>query len=215
MEFHQRCRFNKIHYEKFYLLNLEKFDDKIIFSISGSTSNIYKVSLYLLGKRIFCNCPDAKSHAKKNHCLCKHVCFIIFCVLKNCVNKDNTDLWTNHYFSNEELIHLVEKINSLNLNQNEHTSEEMFIRYELLKNKDPKEKFKIKKEIKEDDYCIICFEEFKVKKNICQCPMCNSILHSICMNKWLNTGKISCPYCRSEVWENFNTNNMYNNLNDA
>ena len=94
MDRNQEIRYARIFYEQLYLLNIEKENNRYLFHISGSTANVYQISLYDFSGKIFYNCPDAKSHAKYHKCLCKPVCFVIFKVLKGIVDKNNTDLFT-------------------------------------------------------------------------------------------------------------------------
>ena len=160
-----------------------------------------------------CNCPDAKSHAKTHHCLCKHICFIIFKVLKNTVDKSTTQLFKNHYLFQDEKEKVLEKINNLNINDdNDFVNKEYIQKYEKLKNIDPKKLFSVKKEFDMNDECPICYDALEEKNKCVQCPACNNILHNICINKWLNVGNTNCPYCRSESWENYNNEHSYINL---
>ena len=46
------------------------------------------VTIYENSRKLFCTCPDAKSWAKKHKCLCKHICFLLFKVFKNTINKE-------------------------------------------------------------------------------------------------------------------------------
>lgn len=212
MDINQDIRYARIFTEEFYLLNLQKESNKTTFTVSGSTANVYKVSLYDYSGKIFCNCPDAKSHARFKHVLCKHVCFVLFKVLKNTINKDNTDLWKNLYLSLDEKNLVLDKINTININDNECVNKEYIDKYQKLKDIDPKTLFNVSKEIDIQDDCPICYDILETKKNCVQCPVCNNVLHLQCINKWLNTGNTNCPYCRSNSWENFNTDNSYINL---
>ena len=81
MNFEQKKRFDKVFNEEFYLLNYE--NNK--FNISGSTKNVYTVDFFTCTDQnnintkygsFYCNCPDMKSHARKNNVYCKHICFI-------------------------------------------------------------------------------------------------------------------------------------------
>ena len=58
MDINQDIRYARILTEEFYLLNLQKESNKTIFTVSGSTANVYQVSLYDYSGKIFCNCPD-------------------------------------------------------------------------------------------------------------------------------------------------------------
>ena len=85
----QLLRLDKIYNEDFFLLDKYQDDNKLIFKICGSTKNIYEVKLYLISKRIYCNCPDSKSWARKYGVICKHSCFVLFKVFSTilCIDK--------------------------------------------------------------------------------------------------------------------------------
>lgn len=212
MDLHQELRYARVFYEPLYLLNVEKSESKHVFKISGSTANVYNISFYPFSGKIFCNCPDAKSHAKKHHCLCKHICFVLFKVLKESVDKNNTNLFQTHYLNSEEKEKAINKINNLNIYDNDFVNKKYLEKYEKLKNTDPKTLFSVKKEFKQEDDCPICYDTLEEVKKCVQCPVCNNILHVICMNKWLSSGNQNCPYCRSECWSNYNSENNYINL---
>ena len=77
MKYQQLNRLDKIKHESIYLLDKEKYDNKLVFTMSGSTNNIYKVQLYFGSKMIYCNCPDAKKWCKMECIICKHCCFVL------------------------------------------------------------------------------------------------------------------------------------------
>lgn len=219
MDYHQKLRYERIFYENLYLLNVDNNNHKYHFKISGSTANVYNVSFYNYeqGKsKFYCNCPDAKSHARINNSLCKHVCFVIFKVLKDCVDKNNTDIFENKYLSEQERINVISKINNINfLEQSDFINANFIEKYNQIKNKNVKDLFNIKQN--SEDFCLddcpICYDKLE-KKELCkQCPVCNNIIHDNCIKKWLMMGNKSCPYCRSEIWEKFNENS-YQNLFD-
>lgn len=212
----QKFRHAKIFYEEFYLLNLAKEYSRSVFSICGSTSNVYKICLYDQSRKLFCNCPDAKSHARKKNVYCKHVCFVLFKILKNSINLNDTDIFNTHQLSLEEYNNCISKINILNLShENDFVDKDLIQKYELVKNLDPKQKFEVTKTIKDEDLCPICFDEFINDKTIekLQCPTCNNIFHKPCIEKWIRTKRDnSCPYCRGNVWDGIDNNNIYHNL---
>lgn len=213
MDLHQELRYGRVFYEPLYLLNIEKENNKYLFNISGSTANVYKISLYDFSGKIFCNCPDAKSHAKYHKCLCKHICFVIFKVLKGTVDKNNTNLFKNLFLSQEEKQKAIEKISNLDIySGNDFTNMDLIEKFKKIKDLDPKTLFQVNKVFVSGDDCPICYNELEEKIKCVQCPVCNNILHSLCINKWLNMGNSSCPYCRSECWENFKNENCYINL---
>ena len=213
----QLIRYNKIHHEPLYLLNKEEQDDKLIFSLSGSTANIYKITLYQNSRKLFCNCPDAKSWARKHNCLCKHICFILFKVFKYCIDKDTTLLFNTLTLSLDEFNLIKDKYQELSLNlDNEYINQDYLDKFTKLSNNNiPNDVlFSVDKIIdtKEDD-CPICYDLLKNVNNCVQCPICQNIFHNKCMDKWTSSGNNTCPYCRSGIWKKFNKNTSdYDNL---
>lgn len=218
MNTQQKNRYNKIFNEEIYLLDKFKEDNKLIFHISGSTANIYKVTIYLNHRNMFCDCPDMKSWAKKYNCVCKHCCFTLFKVLK--LNLHHTNFFNNLALSDEDLVQINNNFDKLTLTNIDDNIDDNIINQQLLKkfqtlnltnNNDNNDKNKKKdifennKEIDEDDQCVICFEDF-LKNDIVSCPTCHNIIHKKCMEKWIKMGKHNCVYCRSEVWKKFGNN---------
>ncbi len=194
MDTEQRKRFNKIYNEEFYLLDKKN----MTFSVSGSTANIYKVKI--TSSTIYCDCPDSKSWAKKYGCVCKHCCFILHKVLKEDIiilfdkesyerikmKCDKIDIFDDEFVNKE----LLQKFNNLSL-----------IKFDEIKGYD------------EDEECVICSDLLKDTKLI-SCPTCHHNIHEKCMKKWIENGKTSCVYCRSDVWKNYmkSSSNTYVNL---
>lgn len=206
----QIIRLEKLNSDSFYLLDKFEEEDKLNFDICGSTKNIYKVRLYFRSKMIYCNCPDAKSWAKKYGVICKHSCFVLFKVLKLNINKD--EYLRTLVFDDGQIEYLKDsfkKISMINSNED-------FINLEY------SEKFKkiaetntnneITPRDSDDNFCAICYEDFENivdKDSNRQCKVCMKILHKKCLNKWLSMGNHNCPYCRSII---NNENNNYKNL---
>ena len=72
----QKTRISKCHYQSIYLLEKTKTYDSIILKVSGSTLNVYTVTIKDLV--ITCDCPD--SYHMHEIIFCKHICFVI-CVI--------------------------------------------------------------------------------------------------------------------------------------
>lgn len=207
----QLIRLEKLNSDDFYLLDKIEEDNKFHFDICGSTKNIYKVRIYFKSKMIYCNCPDAKSWAKKYGVICKHSCFVLFKVLKLNINKD--EYLRTLIFNDQQMDYLKDsfkKINMTNSNEDFINSEysEKFKNLEKNNNKNndinPRES--------DENFCAICYEDFENiidKESNRQCKVCMKILHKKCLNKWLSMGNHNCPYCRSII---NNENNKYTNL---
>ncbi len=218
MNYQQQKRYNKIFTENLYLLDKKYDKDNMIFQMSGSTANIYKIIIYSNTKNIICNCPDMKSWAKSYNCICKHCCFIIFRVLQ-CFTTQQTNFFNILYFTDIEINCMKDKFNKLTMTNNENYVDNILIKkFQNIDIKNNNNKFIQNREINDEEYCIICFEDFieNNKKNNVECPICHNIIHNQCMKKWIKMGKINCVYCRSDVWKNFTKkiHNEYINLFD-
>lgn len=237
MKFDQEKRMKKITNEPFYLLDLDHNDKgNYVFNVSGSTANIYTTTLYPGERGVFCSCPDARSHAKKQGCVCKHVCFIMIRVLKISLQSFESELLDNDLYMSNQLLQEVEtKFQQLKeisqktsefVNQ-EFVNQEYAQKYQKIKEqKNPTveekaKKYDVKKQFNEDEEepeCMICFDiiEINQKNTVVECPLCHNLIHKQCMEKWLKSGKKNCIYCRSSIWSDYykdkNTNTEYKNL---
>jgi hypothetical protein len=230
LSYHQKNRFFRIFSDNFYLLDILKYPDNTKFFISGSSKNVYTVTIFE-NKKMTCNCPDMKSWAKEYDCVCKHCCFILFRVLdiyKHYENNNQLNFFKDLEFDDDEynfieskMLELISKFNpnEINSNKNNIINIELIQKYNKIKDlkiRNGKEKYKVNigLEVKED-VCPICFLELK-NEEIVKCPCCNNIIHKECMEKWLGMGKSNCVYCRSDVWKDYLKNeDEYKNLNSV
>jgi len=196
MKLEQLVRIDKIYDQSIYLLNKLEEPNKYVFNVCGSTKNIYSVKIYKFSKMIYCTCPDAKSYAKQYGVVCKHSCFILLKVLK-LINSD--DFFQILLFDETQLTHIDSEFTKLNFIEND------FIKLDYI------DKFnKLKDDtiiVTEDSesLCPICYDELedienKSFNNQCQC--CFKIFHNTCINKWINMGNNTCPYCRNTIKSN-------------
>jgi predicted nucleic acid-binding Zn finger protein len=173
--------------QKLCLINQEKRNDEIEYSIMGTTGNIYSI---IINKRDIwkCSCPDYLNRKRD----CKHILFLQMKVLNsskwNEISKYNlSDLW-------------IEK----DLKQ----------KYETKKRKlCTKEEEINKKDLRKNDNCGICFELINEEDNIFGCPFCKNILHQFCWNQWLKVNN-SCVFCRKKqkISSKEDNNDSYINL---
>lgn len=204
----QSNRLAKLSHEQFYLLEsyapTEPSDSakKIhIFKVSGSTRSVYTQCIYKGGK-MFCDCPDMKSHAKKHGVVCKHICFIIRRVLKYRID---AFFLNDCQFQREEIDTIIDDFLTGETGKNEDVMDDELVRlYQALKT--GKDQFALVKELTEEDECPICYLPFDVKDTtgVCACPTCHNAIHKECVNKWLQHSAMkTCVYCRSPVWSTF------------
>ena len=208
----QLLRFEKLNSEDFFLLGKSNDENKLIFNICGSTKNVYETKIYFKSKMIFCNCPDAKSWAKKYGVICKHSCFVLFKVLR--LKIDKLKYFNILIFDDEQMQEIKNSYFNLNLSNfdEDFLNKNYSLKFEELKNKD-KNTTHEKKNIEQDEFCAICYEDLdkdKDNKQNFECKTCLKILHNKCINKWISMGNNSCPYCRSIIKS---VNNKYFNLN--
>jgi hypothetical protein len=207
----QLLRLDKIYNEDFFLLDKYQDDNKLIFKICGSTKNIYEVKLYLISKRIYCNCPDSKSWAKKYGVICKHCCFVIFKVLK--LNFDKEQYLESLSFNSKQIDYMKQIFLKINMSSNEDYINKVYSdKYKILESNENNDSEDIKPKESEDNFCAICYDEFEnitCKTENRQCKICMKVLHKKCLEKWLNMGNQTCPYCRTPIHSD---NKQYKNL---
>ena len=210
MKLEQLLRLDKACYEKFFLLNNSKNDEKLIFEICGSTKNIYKIQIYLHSKKIYCNCPDSKKWAKLHDVVCKHICFLLKKVFKL---EELEYFYNNLIFTDNNIFDIKNKFNTINFDNEDYINKYYLEKYKNLKNTSHTKNI-IKENLdKYDLTCIICYDDLEnlEDKNInVQCSTCLVIIHKSCLTKWFNMNNNTCPKCRSII---NNTNSFYKNLN--
>ena len=212
MKLQQILRYDKVFNERFFLLSKNQNNNKLIFEISGSTSNIYKVQIYESSKKIFCNCPDSKKWAKMYNVACKHICFLLIKVFK-LNNNDLEYFYENLVLNDINLYNIVLEYNNINFSNNEQYINSDFLeKFKTLDNL--KQEIVLKEDYNKD--CCICFDNLENLENIkdtnnnIQCKICLIIIHKSCLNKWFNMNNNNCPHCRSII--NTDNNSYYKNL---
>lgn len=205
----QERRYQRIFKEPLYLLEKETQNSNLVFTISGSTANIYQVTI-LPNKKIKCSCPDMESWAKHDHCICKHCCFVLFKVLKT-FDPYQTNFFQTLIFNAEEYERLQTKFHHLMIQDQlseDYIDSGALEKYQNLKSHGllltdlDSNPFQQKKTVDSEDMCAVCFDEFEGTQNV-ECPVCHNLIHQACIQKWLQMGKKNCVYCRSDVWKNF------------
>ena len=225
VRYNQQCRrLYKATHEPLYLLDYSmskdnKLNSILEFKICGSTKNIYTITLK--DRRLTCDCPDNFSGCRYYNVICKHSCFVLCKVLKcnesifNPLKLNNNMIMNDLYFKDilKEFSKLKDRIQTQT--QTESISKkELIDKYNKLQKEDStynpdepyKSIFKYTGDLSEkadSDTCGICFNELKLDKLMAICPTCRNITHINCMRKWLNMGKDTCVYCRSDIWKNY------------
>lgn len=200
MNYQQLNRYYKIN-EKFYLLDNKYIDNTYNFYISGSTKNVYTISI--TNDIINCNCPDSSSYAKKYNVICKHCCFVLFKVLKVC-NNTNDQFYKTYKFTNNDMVNISKTFDTITYNNIDIVDNKLLERYKLINN-NIKSIFDITTSNNNEE-CPICYD--LMNDNLLKCPNCKNYIHKQCMEKWLEL-KNNCVYCRSDIWNKYYQSNNY------
>tara|TARA_R100001163_G_C5053270_1_gene189859 strand:- start:368 stop:1126 length:759 start_codon:yes stop_codon:yes gene_type:complete len=227
MNYQQTSRINRVYSQTFYLIDKSKVNDndndndsKFNFVVSGSTANLYTVTLDLkepnLKKLLWCNCPDMRSHAQASGVKCKHCCFVLLKVLKldriflNPINWDDNgpeylqklrdtcnNLTIDSGLTNDQYRQKYDLIMSTKISKNKSNNKNDTTTINTKTDSDPiVNRYKVTKEFDDDLECPICFDGVTAEDSF-QCPKCTNLVHKDCMKKWLSTGHKNCVYCRS------------------
>jgi hypothetical protein len=198
MKLQQLFRHDKIYKETFFLLNKAKLDYKLTFDISGSTTNIYRVQIYLNNRKIYCNCPDSKKWAKCYNVVCKHICFLLIKVFKlNILNLNY--FFENLIFNDENIESINNEYNKIDFTNKNYINQTYLDKYKNM-TKNNVNTIILKDDQLDEIDCCICFDIINDLTNIKinkQCKTCLIIIHKECVNKWFNMGNNNCPHCRT------------------
>tara|TARA_B100000902_G_scaffold399814_1_gene472722 strand:- start:4541 stop:5230 length:690 start_codon:yes stop_codon:yes gene_type:complete len=176
-----------------------------IFYVLGTSNFIYKI---IVNKRYqSCNCEDYMKHKT----LCKHICFVLFKILKiykislntykiSLVGRDSildTNFFNNYIFPNLDWIIYKNKVNNIS----KYLKDSFFnlTYYKEFKYYYQQYIFLIYKNLEHsEDACTICLKQ--INKGI-TCPMCKKTFHIKCLSTWFSKIEIKkCPICRSDYW---------------
>ena len=210
----QQCkRFEKIYVDPFYVVSSE-LDESALprFAISGSTQNVYRLSLGRNG-RFTCSCPDAYMNCERLHCICKHACFVIFRVFRmahvlgsgsgsGSSSSRNVDICT---LSSRDVDAMVARVvlddfDRLHVSSSSSSSSTTV-----------KADFEIiRRPPAPDDECPVCYSLLLQPTAVARfeplvgCPDCGNSIHRECARRWMVHAVVpSCVFCRSKVWKEF------------
>ena len=191
------------------------------YDVLGSTGNVYNV---LISKFPSCSCPDFTG---KNH-VCKHLFFVMIKVLhepktsllvyqKALLQSELENLFNrssirkkSDVLANTKVIEAYKSLTNNSSSSNNKTEDSNLL-IDLTGDEEviiSPQKNALKKEIKEDDDCPICFEPLLGNSNekLEQCFTCHNYAHADCMNRWFASNKSSgikekkCCYCRYIIY---------------
>jgi hypothetical protein len=172
-------RYHRALKERIYLLSAKQNEDNFIFSVRGSSLNIYEQKLDK--EKFYCSCPD---HITRET-FCKHLLFLVGRVAEQKTMARNlciySHLWDENHFN------II--------------SEDLIERLKKRLNTDTKKNCKEENMNLED--CPICFEKMEGNDDIYKCKnTCNNYFHYDCIKKWLyskSNEQSTCPLCRSII----------------
>lgn len=198
----QETRIRKVYTEEYYLLDytIQEEEEKAVLKIAGSTKNVYTVSIELNEGKLWCDCPDMKSHASRHGVWCKHCCFTLLKVGKWL---DATTFIEKH-ISQECFAQITNRLNVVS--GSEIMSEQLTTIFKQLQTSGTvTEKHSIfdckVREIGEEDECPICYD-YLSSGEVKSCPECHQYVHLACIQRWLET-RDTCVLCRSKEWKRF------------
>lgn len=197
----QKNRISKSHYQSIYLLEKTiNNKDSIILKLTGSTLNIYTITINNLN--ITCNCPD--SNIKYKELFCKHICFVI-CVIGKTYFIDT--FVTKKLFEEQKMDIIFNITIDKTIVSTYLTEKYLDIKYKAIndsKNKDL--------EIRNiTDECVICFNNMENENQIYTCKNCFNAIHKECLKIWMRE-KNTCVFCRNYINFCIPKNNVYLNI---
>jgi len=193
----QKKRLDKCSYECIYLLDSKFKDDNFSLKLSGSTLNIYTITLN--NNTLKCDCPD-----KTQDTYCKHVCFII-CLIGNIYNEET---FTRNYLEVNEIKSICNRL--YNNCDDDPNIIWKYIIDEYNNIKDNINYFNKENSINIKTNCSICLEILEEDNNLAKCPNCKNAFHDNCIKNWLKINR-TCALCRNNVWIKFK-NSKYLNM---
>ena len=213
LSYSQKKRLTKINIEKFYLIDKKTQNNSLIWIVTGSTFNVYNVTLNLQNNSLKCNCQDFTTWAKKAECLCKHCCFVLVKILKNDIDLNQSTIFQSQIFSQFEKLNIINNFKSEIQHNNDHEYKLVLNQYDKMLRQQLNPSC-FESVSKTDHNCPICYEDIEHNIKHLECPDCKKSFHKNCIEMWLMNGtNNSCPYCRSDKWKQYLTQNTgYKNI---
>lgn len=216
-------RLERMRLERHFLLEAKTISPNLAkLSVSGSTGNVYEISIDSQTNCITCTCPDFSSGAECESVVCKHCCFVIYRVFKSCLRPSFFEDNEARTFSSEDITIYQRKVahlqRTLSSSNQPFVSPKLIQHFNNLKSSGDAQNNQVDKEtITEnenfglklakncdskslEDCCGMCYEEFKDTPGtdyfVC-CGECKKMVHQECADIWLKNKADTCIYCRS------------------
>jgi uncharacterized Zn finger protein len=183
----QKERINKAHYQCLYLLEKNLTDKSIEIKLTGSTLNIYTITINDLN--ITCDCPDIYQCNKYN-LYCKHICFVICMIGKIYC----TDIFMNKKLKEEDKYVIISKL--FNIFDDPDPDPDIVFHMLLEKYNILKLKMTPTEARNKEEECSICYN--KLDTDLYTCHICSNAIHNTCLDIWIKTNNI-CIFCRNTV----------------
>ena len=190
-------RFEKMHHEPFFLLWTDVVGGRHRrFKVSGSTQTEYDVAIRSDGG-LECSCMDARIHCRKNGCVCKHVCFMVYRVFQfNRIEFFDSHKLTCHEMARVSEFRVAEYLTRRppppdTIERNAHLDFRV-----------------VRRRPEPGDECPVCYDELLRAQDddvgLLGCPTCGNGVHEVCVRRWMSSAPSkTCVYCRSDVWQKF------------
>lgn len=206
----QSNRFDRIFYEPFYVLDMspDRSTSSVVFTVSGSTQQNHYIVTITESGRVACNCMDARLNCATKGCVCKHVCFVVFRVLR----MTDTAFFTRLALTPEMAVEIHDRCATGRLGVHEQELRPTCILAPPTSSARPTSSssstmpdfWTVLRPPEAEDDCPVCYDSLTVKGPMCGCPDCGKGLHVECARRWLAAAAAkTCVYCRSNVWARF------------
>ncbi len=169
--------------------------------------DLFNPEVYGSDKKIFnCDCPAHRFKSSQDNTVCKHIAFIMCCVVGYAtvdffktfrLNKDEVAMIMDKMSVQRESIMMNVEVNRMKDGCNA-IDDNLIIRKKIL-NKDSY--LNSTRDVSEED-CPICFDVIEKDINRLNCPECKKHVHQECMEIWLSRNN-SCVNCRSDKWKHY------------
>jgi uncharacterized Zn finger protein len=190
----QKERINKSHYQCLYLLEKNLTDKSIEIKLTGSTLNIYTITINDLN--ITCDCPDIYECNKYN-LYCKHICFVI-CMIGKIYS---TDIFINKKLKEEDKYIIISKLFNI-FDDPTIVCHMLLEKYNILKLK-----MNLTEARNKDEECSICYN--KLGADLYTCNICSNAIHNTCLDIWIKTNN-TCIFCRNTIEKNLKKSKYLN-----
>ena len=212
----QRTRFDKgTRLDPLYLLDISYNVGvkELVWSICGSTRNIYTVSLK--NRRMWCNCPDMKSHCSAQGVVCKHVVFALWKVgkyrewsyfdtktiddagyeflLNSALERDT--LFSDRTIVDRDLVGQFERLGFSAAGPKVESGPSIIDESALAQASALAQP--LSRHIEETDECPVCYDVLLNATPLDACKTCKNSIHKECLQKWIQFNR-TCVYCRSQ-----------------